>query len=729
MRQCRDVSCLLRIGLVWCLLAWLVPVGQAVPVAIERVVCSRHVGNAEDLANVIDGNEAASRGWSVGVDHGRPEAAVMVLRTPVVADLLNLSMYFMSGRTNAFFNCFAVSVTSDAEPRLEGQWEPVRVLNYGATAGTLRPLAGDRFGSEEVPIFYTGTIVDNVYWLTCRTRGKVVTGIRIDVFPQQRSVVYPEHWRIQRDCLSWAHGGDFVLTEFRVELVSSTTNMALGKPVRASKPLARVLMSDEYPVAASAQMTAAALTDGWPSTFAHPASRVPERDFFFEIDLERVMELDHLNLRQRGDDMDLDRFGRMWVRLYEQDPATGAEPVWQTLHRPDGSFPEVGEVDVLRAGDGQGVFRGRYVRISGESDVEWSPMLAEVEVYERRYGVLEGVRADGRPLVCDSGWVIPHGVLQMEFAFAFPQLGRANHALLRWRLVGEGGEWQVLDGNRVILPRLPGGRHRLEVQAAHSDGRWDGAMLQVPFEVALPLVERPAFYLALGMVLLLVGGASVWGLSRRQIRRLRAQAVVTAERARISRDMHDDVGARLSQLAFMLKSLQRASGVVGDFRNRVEELGRYADDAMRSLDQVVWLVNPKNDRLVALVDHLHGVAVRYFQPIGIGCRVVTRSDWPDIAVAAAVRHELVMAYREVLQNVVKHASATAVEVRLDVAEGWLVVEVEDDGCGMPAGAVAVGRHGMENMRTRLVSLGGVCDVERGARGGVVVTLKLPLRGT
>ena len=103
-------------------------------------------------------------------------------------------------------------------------------------------------------------------------------------------------------------------------------------------------------------------------------------DFHFEIDLGQQRVIDHLGLRQRGDRHNLNRFGKMRIRLYGQDPKSGALPTWETLNRPDGSFPEQGHVDILRASDGQGPFHGRYIRISSESDVPLSPMLAEIEV-------------------------------------------------------------------------------------------------------------------------------------------------------------------------------------------------------------------------------------------------------------------------------------------------------------------------------------------------------------
>ena len=353
-------------------------------VTFREVMATYHAGTEEDLKRTIDGWEASPKGWSVAPRFDQGQSAIFVAEKPIEADLLNLTMFFMSGRPNAAFAYFSISYTTDEQPGFQSEWHDLPMLNFGATTSKLRRGPGNRLIADEVSISSRARFRTTCIWISARTRGKAITGFRIDVFPVVRSAGLVQGGRL----MSWSRKRDFVFTEFRAEVVSTTTNVALGAPVTATHPL-----YFEYET-----MTADALTDGWPSTIAHPAEDVTGKDFHFEIDLGKERVFDHLALRQRGDPYNLDRFGRMRIRLYEQDPKEGAAPIWQVFNRPDGSYPAQGEVDVLRASDGQGEFRGRYLRISTENPVPLSPMLAEVEVYETRTARLVSLKADDRPL-------------------------------------------------------------------------------------------------------------------------------------------------------------------------------------------------------------------------------------------------------------------------------------------------------------------------------------------
>ena len=124
-----------------------------------------------------------------------------------------------------------------------------------------------------------------------------VSGFRLDAIPVER----PNE---NDKCMSWSADGDFVLTELRVEALSDTnTNIARGARVKASHLL-------------PGNMTPAALTDGMPSTYAHPWQADLGPAFFFEIDLGRVARLDRIGLRGRGDSVALERCSRLVVRKW-----------------------------------------------------------------------------------------------------------------------------------------------------------------------------------------------------------------------------------------------------------------------------------------------------------------------------------------------------------------------------------------------------------------------------
>jgi signal transduction histidine kinase len=509
-----------------------------------------------------------------------------------------------------------------------------------------------------------------------------------------------------------------VLTEFRAEVLTTTTNVALGVPVTATHPLYTLYET----------MTPDALTDGWPSTIAHPAEEdLRKKDFYFEIDLGKERALDHLTLRQRGDPYNLDRFGKMRIRLYDRDPKKGAVPTWQTLNRADGSYPAIGEADVLRGADGKGSFRGRYLRISSENTVPGSPMLAEAEVYETRTPRLVSLKADDKELAGRTGIRVPPGVLRLGFQLEIPQSGKPLSSLYRWRVREINGDWQAANSLLLEIPCPPAGDFTLEAQAAHSDGEWDASLLAIPMTVDEPFTRSRAFFWLMAGVALAAGGGVASGISRRRISKMKAQAALAAERTRIARDMHDDVGARLSQLSFMLKSLCGDASLPASAKNEVHLITAASSETLGSLDEVVWTVNPKNDRLEVLCRHLCSHATRYFAPLGIACQIESAASWPDRWISAHDRHQVAMAFKESLQNVIKHSGASVVKLTLAMDNGDFVIRVSDNGRGLPEHPKKNDRSGLDNMKSRLAGIGGFCEIHPTAAGGTEVEMRIPAR--
>lgn len=680
-------------------------------VTFREVMATYHAGSEADLKRTIDGWEVSPKGWSLEPKLDQAQSVIFVAETPIEADLLHLTMFFMSGRPNASFANFSISYTSDARPDFQSAWHDLPILNFGGTTANLRSGPENHLIADEAPQTITGTLPDSLYWISARTRGKAITGFRIEVFPVFLNTTPPSGPQ-----MSWSREMDFVLTEFRAEVTSTTTNVALGAPVTASHPL----------YIGHTRMTADALTDGWASTIAHPHEDVTGKDFYFEIDLGKQRTIDHLLLRQRGDDFNLERFGKMRIRLYDQDPKQGAIPTWQVLNRPDGSYPAQGESDVLRAADGQGKFHGRYLRISTENPAPHSPMLAEVEVYETRSTRLVSVKADDRQLAGGPELRIPPGVQRLAFQWEFPQSGRPHDRLYRWKVEGVRSDWQTSGTLLLEIPCPPAGEFQLEIQAAHSDGAWDASVTRLPFAVDARFTQTRAFPWLVAGGTLFCGFLVSWHFSRKRIIALQAQSALTAERSRIARNMHDDVGARIAQLAVLQDVFAREHPMSCEAKSDLSALTTCAREAMVALDEAVWTVNPRNDSLTALAAFLVQHADHSLSPLGIACRIDGPNTWPEVALRAGTRHEVALAFKEALQNIVKHAAATAVELTLRLENGLFSIRLADNGHGIPLETSGPGKDGLLNMRQRLESIGGTCDWLPGENGGTVVAMKLPL---
>ncbi len=506
--------------------------------------------------------------------------------------------------------------------------------------------------------------------------------------------------------------GDFVLTEFRVEAADPrTTNIAFGRPVTASE---------------AARFPAELLTDGLPGTFSHPLNPDHKKTFYFQIDFGAAHRLDHIALRNRGDGNAPDRLSRVKIELYEQSPDAPSRPAWIGEDRADGSHPAPGEVDLVRADSGRGNFAGRWLRLSSDSPVAFSPQFAEVEVYESLPLEVLGISADGVALPPGAREGVPAGShwLRVDMKPAPPGLPDALPC--RWRLRGDQMDWQAAP--RLVAERAcpPPGRYVFEAQLRQTDGEWNTALLELPMEVRARLWQTRAFLLSAAAFAALALASLVRHLTRRRLARrmglLEANAALDRERARIARDMHDEVGSRLAQLAIRQDLFAREHRLPGDAREGLQQLARATRRAMASLDEVVWAVNPRNDTLASLAGYLEQCASDYLEPVEIACRIDAPFEWPEVKIRAQIRHNLVLALREALQNVLKHSGATEATLRLRLDARAFTVTLADNGRGIPAECEGPGKDGLANMRARLSAIGGRQEVRPRENGGTVVEM-------
>ncbi len=679
-------------------LCWPGPILFAASLRFTGVETTYHSETDADVAKTIDGIDANPSGWAVHGKSNEPQAAVFRCENPVRGRRIRLSLCFLSGFPDAHFNEFSISATTDENPSLNSQWDPLTPRWYYSTGTTLTPVAGNRLHS-------TGSARNTIFVVETLLPDKSLTGFRIDAYPGARHYV-------------GANGGSFVLTEFRAETFeAATTNVALGCPVTASHDVWKPFQPDF-------------LTDGLLATFVHPLEPGLGKAFYFQIDFRKEYTFDHLALRNRGDGQVPERLSRLILELYATDPAAGGKPVWSAYHRADGSYPPSGGVDIVRASEGTGSFRGRYLRISSDSPVAYSPQLAEVEAYEPIVPALVSLRADNVKIHLHKKATIPSGTRWLAAALRLPSSAPSTLPM-QWRILGVDAEWHpVTEGGIAEGPCPEPGTYEFQVQTSHTDGKWNEQMLSFPLIIQRPFWRQPLFQIITAATILTGSTLVIRHLARRRlavrVADLEQHQALDEERARIARDMHDVVGARLTQLAVMHEVFAAQHPQPPDAASSLHQLSGTAREAVSALDEVVWAVNPRNDTLQNVADYLCHSATEYLAPLQIPCRQNVPTEWPDRQVRAQTRHQLMLAFKEALQNVAKHAACTEAVVTLFEDSSHLVVRLEDNGRGLPPDTAGMEKDGLANMCSRLTSVNGSCTIGPREGGGTIVEMRVPL---
>ena len=136
-------------------------------------------------------------------------------------------------------------------------------------------------------------------------------------------------------------------------------------------------------------------------------------------------------------------------------------------------------------------------------------------------------------------------------------------------------------------------------------------------------------------------------------------------------------------------------------------------------------MDPDDNSLQSLADYLSGYAEEYVSRSGVVCRLKIPVTLPPLTVDGSVRYNLLLALKETLNNIVRHARATEVEFRMTVVKDGLEIDVADNGKGFDGPAESAG-HGLSNLSARLETLGGSCEVVSSVGAGTVVRMRLPL---
>jgi signal transduction histidine kinase len=213
---------------------------------------------------------------------------------------------------------------------------------------------------------------------------------------------------------------------------------------------------------------------------------------------------------------------------------------------------------------------------------------------------------------------------------------------------------------------------------------------------------------------------------------LERQRALERERTRIARDLHDDLGASLTRIA-LLSELAKADLHQPELaKTHLDQIFTTVSGLARELNEIVWAVNPENDNLEHFSDHICKFAQDYLSLAGIRCRLDFPESVPAYPMPSPERHSLFLAAKEALQNIVKHAEAGQVWIRLKLEPGVLLLLVEDDGKGgdaelFPAPSGIVQGNGLSNMQKRMEQLGGRFARQTRPGNGTMVRLELPLR--
>jgi ligand-binding sensor domain-containing protein len=286
-----------------------------------------------------------------------------------------------------------------------------------------------------------------------------------------------------------------------------------------------------------------------------------------------------------------------------------------------------------------------------------------------------------------------------------------------YKLEGADSEWRPpARDHGVNYPGLSPGSYRFLVKAVNSEGRESAQPAEIDFTVLPPFWQRWWFESLVAVIV----AAAIYAMHR-----YRVSQMLEVERIRtaIATDLHDDIGASLSQIA-ILSEVAR----VGSQDEPLSKIASLARELVDSMGDIVWSIRPEPDGMESLVRRMREFAIDVLASRSIGFELRTPQNGTHLHLGLQARRQLFVIYKECVNNIARHSGCTRAEAEFTLAVRQVILRIHDNGHGlnMVEPRKSAGGNGIPNMKRRAQSVGGAVEVLSAPGEGCTVVVSLPL---
>ncbi len=317
----------------------------------------------------------------------------------------------------------------------------------------------------------------------------------------------------------------------------------------------------------------------------------------------------------------------------------------------------------------------------------------------------------------------------IEIRYTATSFEESSKVRFQYQLAGHDRKWTDAGDRRVThYTNLDPGDYQFLIRACNNHGVWGNIDRTLRFKLAPHFYQTWWFFLlCAGLVLAIVSVVQAVRLRiQRRILQFEKQNALERERSRIAKDMHDDLGARLTHLGLVSELVESPefspSRQEGGGLPKISALAR---DAVRSLDEIVWAVSPKKNSLDQLAGYLAQTAQDMIMPSGLSFDLQMPSHIPCIPLTTELRHNVFLVCKEALNNAIKHSGGARIRLTLsyDLEGGSLAIS--DDGHGFHPHEAEGQGNGLANMRKRAESVQARFSLESAPLQGTRIEICFP----
>jgi signal transduction histidine kinase len=197
------------------------------------------------------------------------------------------------------------------------------------------------------------------------------------------------------------------------------------------------------------------------------------------------------------------------------------------------------------------------------------------------------------------------------------------------------------------------------------------------------------------------------------------------ERIRFAKDIHDELGSGLSKISFLSEIIVQQNKPQQESKLTATAISETAKGLINNMRDLIWALNPENITFNTLLANIREYASDYLEDFPTELIIIFPEQIENVNISRECHREIMMTIKESLNNIVKHANAETVVIKADITGAEFWVSVSDNGCGIAAEHSSSG-HGMKNMKSRMVVVGGVFECESSTHAGTTITVKIPV---
>jgi ligand-binding sensor domain-containing protein/two-component sensor histidine kinase len=295
-----------------------------------------------------------------------------------------------------------------------------------------------------------------------------------------------------------------------------------------------------------------------------------------------------------------------------------------------------------------------------------------------------------------------------------------NDLLYQYKLEGADADWRPPSGERSVnYANLAPGSYRFVARAINRDGLVSKTPATFAFTILSPIWRRWWFLLLAALAL----GGMIYAV---YLYRLQQAVKLERVRMRIAHDLHDDIGSSLSQVSILSEVVrQRVNAEDEAVSKPLSLISRISTEAVDSMSDIVWAINPQKDRLRDLTRRMRQFAGEVFTARDIAFRFEAPESRADVKLEPDTRRQIFLIFKEAVNNVARHSQCAHADIHFFVDGGGLVLQVRDNGKGFLLAEDGDG-NGLISMRKRAESLQANLEIHSEKDSGTTVTLRVPL---